>query len=130
MTTYLASIFMNVRYGPDSTHGFGKTLAYNYLAAEGAFKYDPGSGRFAVDAAKLGVAARMLASEVLTIMALGDYERAAEVLAPILDAQEPLPEALLLQANILGKQGRMEEGQAMFERANAAKQVQQAGQRR
>jgi hypothetical protein len=78
MTTYLASIFMNVRYGPDSTHGFGKTLAYNYLAAEGAFKYDPGSGRFAVDAAKLGVAARMLASEVLTIMALGDYERAGQ----------------------------------------------------
>ncbi len=56
-----------------------------------------------------------------------DYERAGEILAPLLEVSEPLPEVLLLRANILGKQGLMEEGQAMFERANEAKQAERAG---
>lgn len=53
----------------------------------------------------------------------GDYDLAEQILAPLLSDAPLLPEALLLQANILGKQGRREEGQAMFERAAALKQA-------
>jgi arylsulfatase A-like enzyme/Flp pilus assembly protein TadD len=58
----------------------------------------------------------------------GDVERAGEIIAPMLSAPAPLPEALLLQANILGQQGRRDEGQAMFERAQALKQAQLAAE--
>jgi arylsulfatase A-like enzyme/tetratricopeptide (TPR) repeat protein len=57
----------------------------------------------------------------------GDYERAAEIIAPMLDKEPPLPEALLLQANILAKQGKRDEGKVLFERAQALKQAQLEG---
>ncbi len=58
----------------------------------------------------------------------GDYERAEELLAPLMGVEPPLPEALLLQANILAKQGKREEGQKLFERAQELKEAQVAGQ--
>ena len=57
----------------------------------------------------------------------GDYERAEELLAPMVSQEPPLPEALLLQANILAKQGKREEGQVLFDRAQALKEEQVAG---
>jgi choline-sulfatase len=54
----------------------------------------------------------------------GDIERAEEILAPLLTQEPVLPEALLLQANILAKQGKRDEGQVLFERAQALKQAQ------
>jgi arylsulfatase A-like enzyme/predicted Zn-dependent protease len=53
-----------------------------------------------------------------------DYERAEEILAPLAGAPEPLAESLLLQANILAKTGRRDEGQALFERAQELKEAQ------
>jgi len=58
----------------------------------------------------------------------GDYERAEQIVSPMLGETPVLPEALLLQANILGKLGRREEGLALFERAQALKQAQLAGE--
>ena len=58
----------------------------------------------------------------------GDYERAEELLAPMLSQDAPLPEALLLQANILAKLGKRDEGQVLFERAQELKQAQLAGE--
>jgi choline-sulfatase len=54
----------------------------------------------------------------------GDYERAEEILAPLLTQEPLLPEALLLQANILAKQGKRDEGKLLFERAQELKQAQ------
>lgn len=46
---------------------------------------------------------------------VGDYARAEELLAPVLDTADS--NVLLLQANILSKLGRPDEGKAMFDRA-------------
>jgi hypothetical protein len=79
-SAYLASVFMNIRYGAASSHGFTKSITYNYFMAEGAFQYDPKAQKFTVVPDKLATAARMLAAEVLTIQALGDYERAGNLI--------------------------------------------------
>lgn len=48
---------------------------------------------------------------------LKEYQQAEKVLQPLLNRKEPTPRALLLQANIMAKTGRMEEGKALFEKA-------------
>jgi tetratricopeptide (TPR) repeat protein len=47
----------------------------------------------------------------------GDYKLADEVLAPALRAAPEDPDVLLLQANILAKLGRRDEGKALFDKA-------------
>lgn len=51
---------------------------------------------------------------------LKEFDAAAEVLAPLLTGK-PDASALLLHANILAKQGKREEGQRVFEKAQALK---------
>ena len=48
------------------------------------------------------------------------YTKAEEVLSLLMQQSSPKAKVLLLQANILAKTDRMEEGKKLFERAKAA----------
>jgi len=75
---YVTTIFATVRYGGD--HAMAKTIVYNYLAAEGALRYDPKQGRFTPDPKAVDQAARKLAVEALRLEALGDYDGAGQLI--------------------------------------------------
>jgi len=75
---YVDTIFATVRYGGD--HAMAKTIVYNWLAAEGALRYDPKQGRFTPEPAAVDQAARKLAVEALRLEALGDYEGAGQLI--------------------------------------------------
>ncbi len=79
-TTFLASIFRSVRFGITEAHGRGVALQFNYLADEGAIRYDAKSGTFAVVPAKIKDAVRKLTGDIMTIQAEGSYEKAKAML--------------------------------------------------
>ena len=74
-TTFLASAFRSIRFGINEAHGRGVAVQLNYLLDQGGFVVRP-DGTFAVnhDKIKAGVAA--LTTEIMTIQAAGDYEKA------------------------------------------------------
>ncbi len=59
----------------------------------------------------------------------GDYTQARDILAPALDAAPDNPDVLLLQANILDKLGRTEEGRKLYEEARRIKKAQLEAER-
>ncbi len=76
--THLASLFESFRYGTMDTHGLAKLMVYNYLAANGAYRYDPATKKFWVNYDRLPNALRNLVAELLTIEITGDYQRAGQ----------------------------------------------------
>ncbi len=76
--THLASLFESFRYGTMDTHGLAKLMVYNYLAANGAYRYEPATKKFWVNYDRLPNALRNLVSELLTIEINGDYDRAGQ----------------------------------------------------
>ena len=85
-TTFLASTFRTLRFGPQEAHGKGMAVQFNYLAARGAFVLRPG-GTWAVDYRRIKDAVRDLVHELLTIEATGDYQAAKK----LLDTQGVVP---------------------------------------
>jgi hypothetical protein len=80
-TTYLASAFRSVRFGLTEAHGKGTALQFNYLADEGAIKYDEAKGTFSIDPARVKGAVRKLTHDLLTLEAEGSYDTARAMLA-------------------------------------------------
>jgi hypothetical protein len=74
-TTFLASAFRSIRFGINEAHGRGVAIQLNYLLDQGGFVVRA-DGTFAVnhDKIKAGVAA--LTTDIMTIQAAGDYEKA------------------------------------------------------
>ena len=56
---------------------------------------------------------------------LKEYQHSEDVLRPLLDRESPTPRAFLLQANIMAKTGRMEEGKKLFEKAKSLREEKQ-----
>ncbi|MGA9769236.1 MAG: hypothetical protein WBV94_09365 [Blastocatellia bacterium] len=79
-TTYLASSFRSVRFGITEAHGKGQAMQFNYLLDEGGIKYDPQSGTYSIDTARIKDAVRKLTTEILTLQAEGSYEKAKALL--------------------------------------------------
>ncbi|MBI5474259.1 MAG: hypothetical protein HY961_18135, partial [Ignavibacteriae bacterium] len=78
--TFLASAFRSVRFGLNEAHGKGIALQFNYLTDEGAFVFDAQKGTFGVNFEKIKPAVTKLTAEIMTIQALGSYERAKAML--------------------------------------------------
>jgi hypothetical protein len=78
--TYLASCFRSIRFGLHEAHGRGVALQLNTLLDAGAVRvaYD---GTFSTDPTKIKDAVRALTSELMTLQATGDKERARKLLA-------------------------------------------------
>ena len=79
-TTYLASMFRSVRFGIAEAHGRGVAMQFNYLADEGAIKFNEAKGTFSVDHAKVKDAVRKLTHDLLTLEAEGSYDTAKSML--------------------------------------------------
>jgi hypothetical protein len=84
---HLADLFRAVRFGASEAHGRANLIQFNWLLEKGALTVaggasgdagEPAGGpRFTADLDRVMTANRELATEVLTIQAIGDYERAA-----------------------------------------------------
>jgi hypothetical protein len=93
-TTYLASMFRSVRFGITEAHGRGVAMQFNYLAGEGAIKFNEADGTFSVDNAKIKDSVRKLTSELLTLEAEGSYEKAKAILDKFAVIRPPMQQAL------------------------------------
>jgi hypothetical protein len=78
-TTFLASTFRSIRFGTSSAHGRGIAIQLNTLMDAGAFVVNA-DGTFRVEPAKIRDAVRALTTEIMTVQATGDYEKAKALL--------------------------------------------------
>ncbi|HEY8133983.1 MAG TPA: peptidase [Thermoanaerobaculia bacterium] len=79
LATYAGLMFRSTRFGVGEAHGRGTAVQWNWLRERGAINGIPG-GRYTVDFAKMRDAVRDLATELLTIEATGDFNRANALL--------------------------------------------------
>ncbi len=77
--TYAGLMFRSMRFGIDSAHGRGVAVQWNWMRENGAINRTS-EGRYTLDFAKMMEATRTLSTELLTIQATGDYERAKRLL--------------------------------------------------
>ena len=78
-TTYAGLMFRSTRFGVGEAHGRGTAVQWNWIREKGAVTPISG-GKFTVDFAKMRDAIRSLATELLTIEATGDFNRANALL--------------------------------------------------
>jgi hypothetical protein len=78
--TYLTGVFRSVRFGIKEAHGRGMALQFNYLIDEGAISFNPATQKFSVDFEKMKKASNKLTSEIMTIQAEGNYQKAKQLL--------------------------------------------------
>lgn len=78
LATYAGLMFRSTRFGVGEAHGRGTAIQWNWLREHGAVT--PAGDRFLVDFARMRLAVRDLATELLTIEATGDYARAKRLL--------------------------------------------------
>ena len=93
-TTYLASMFRSVRFGITEAHGRGVAMQFNYLADEGAIKFNESTGTFSINNAKIKDSVRKLTSELLTIEAEGSYDKAKAILDKFAVIRPPMQQAM------------------------------------
>jgi hypothetical protein len=77
--TYAAIMFRSLRFGVGEAHGRGTALQWNWLREKGAI-VPSSNGRFRVDFDKFREAVKSLSTELLTIEATGDFNRANALL--------------------------------------------------
>ncbi len=71
----VAGIFRTVRFGVAEAHGLAEIMEFNYYSERGAITHDAGSGRYAIDFARMPDAVASLAKELLEQEATGDRAR-------------------------------------------------------
>jgi len=79
-STFLASIFRSVRFGITEAHGRGVAIQFDYLVDQGAIRFEPRTGTFAVVPGKIKDGVRKLTGEILTLQAEGSYSKAKAML--------------------------------------------------
>jgi Peptidase family M49 len=77
--TYAGLMFRSLRFGIGEAHGRGSALQWNWLREKGGI-VPSANGRYKVDFAKFRDGVKSLATELLTIEATGDYNRANTLL--------------------------------------------------
>lgn len=78
LATYAGLMFRSTRFGVGEAHGRGTAVQWNWLREKGAII--PAGKRYDVDFQKMKDGVRDLATELLTIEATGDYNRANALL--------------------------------------------------
>lgn len=73
LATYFVGLFRSVRFGTSEAHGKGAALQLGYLAAKGAFRWDPAANRYVIDEPKMETGIRDLLHDQLMLQARGDY---------------------------------------------------------
>jgi hypothetical protein len=75
----LPDLFRSIRFGATEAHGRANLIQFNWLWEKGAISFDD-EGRITADLPAMEAAVRSLATEILTLQAEGDYERAGALL--------------------------------------------------
>lgn len=78
-STYAGLMFRSMRFGIDEAHGRGTAVQWNWMREKGAI-VPTANGRYTVDFTKMKDGIRSLATELLTIEATGDFDRAKRLL--------------------------------------------------
>jgi len=92
-TTYLASSFRSLRFGPNEAHGKGMALQFNWLRDQGAFVV-LSNQTFSIDLTKMKTAIAALDHNLLTVEAEGDYAGAKKMLDELGVIRPELQQAL------------------------------------
>lgn len=79
LATMTGVMFRSMRFGIDAAHGRGTAIQWNWYRERGGI-VPAADGRYRVDATAAAAAIQSLATELLMIQALGDYERAQRLL--------------------------------------------------
>jgi peptidase M49-like protein len=77
--TYAGLMFRSMRFGIGEAHGRGTAVQWNWLREAGGV-VPSANGRFRVDFAKFADGVKSLSTELLTIEATGDFDRAQRLL--------------------------------------------------
>ncbi len=77
--TYTGLMFRSMRFGIGEAHGRGTAVQWNWIREKGGVT-PVGGGKFTVDVNKFRDAVQSLATELLTIEATGDFDRANNLL--------------------------------------------------
>lgn len=77
--TYAGLMFRSMRFGIGEAHGRGTAVQWNWIREKGGVTPEA-NGKYAVDLAKFRDAVQSLATELLTIEATGDFNRANALL--------------------------------------------------
>jgi hypothetical protein len=77
--TYAGLMFRSMRFGIGEAHGRGTAIQWNWLREKGGIA-PSSNGRYAVDFAKFADGVKTLSTELLTIEATGDFDRANALL--------------------------------------------------
>ncbi len=75
----LPDLFRSIRFGATEAHGQANLIQFNWLWEKGAIRFDD-EGMITADIPAMEAAVRSLATELLTLEAEGDYERAGRLL--------------------------------------------------
>jgi len=77
--TYAGLMFRSMRFGITEAHGRGVAVQWNWIRENGGIT-PSSNGKFTIDVPKFGDAVKSLATELLTIEATGDFNRANALL--------------------------------------------------
>jgi hypothetical protein len=77
---HIGDLFRATRFGVSEAHGKANLIQFNYYMEKGALRFDNTSHRFSADLDAIVRYNRELATEILTIQATGDYERAGRLI--------------------------------------------------
>ncbi len=77
--SFLGGFFRSVRFGAGEAHGMANVIQFNYLTAKGAITKNK-HGRYIYHGDKMPKAIEQLASTLLMIEALGDYQAAKKLI--------------------------------------------------
>ncbi len=78
--TYTGLMFRSMRFGINEAHGRGTAVQWNWIREKGGIT-PASNGRFTIDVSKYREAVQSLATELLTIEATGDFDRANTLLS-------------------------------------------------
>jgi hypothetical protein len=77
--TYAGLMFRSIRFGIDEAHGKGVAVQWNWLRERDAIVRQD-DGRYTIDIPRMREGVKALATELLSIEAMGDFDRATRLL--------------------------------------------------
>jgi hypothetical protein len=98
--SYVAGTLRTVRFGIAEAHGKGAMMEFNYLAEQGAIRWNAASRRYEIDDAKMPGAIARLAHQLLAFEAAGDRRGAEAWFAKYAVMPATLQQVLARAANV------------------------------
>lgn len=88
--SFLANIFRSVRFGVGEAHGASNAIIFNWVLEKGGYEYNTKTQKVKVHYDKVYDAVKSLGTELLTLQATGDYNRAKKLIDKYGIESEPL----------------------------------------